>query len=134
MEQANIFQEIFEHVRSNLYFPWFYSELKRHNIAHYIYYLATDNIRLITHDDNVLLVRGSRGLVKVSTSKKPELIKEAARNLISGKSTFHQYRLTLAKAGVYRWITDIVKNIRFYYSFDHDLLYMEDVENNRPLI
>ncbi|EPH8394652.1 DUF1398 family protein, partial [Escherichia coli] len=54
MEQADIFQEIFEHVRSNLYFPWFYSELKRHNIAHYIYYLATDNIRLITHDDNIL--------------------------------------------------------------------------------
>ncbi|WMV64786.1 DUF1398 family protein [Escherichia albertii] len=86
MEQADIFQEIFEHVRSNLYFPWFYSELKRHNIAHYIYYLATDNIRLITHDDNILLVRGSRGLVKVSTSKKPELIKEAARNLIGNDS------------------------------------------------
>ncbi|WP_420319608.1 DUF1398 family protein, partial [Escherichia coli] len=31
-----------------------------HRIAHYIYYLATDNIRIITHDDTVLLLRGTR--------------------------------------------------------------------------
>ena len=43
MAQVAIFKEIFDHVkrfRSEL----FYSELKRHNVSHYIYYLATDNI------------------------------------------------------------------------------------------
>ena len=25
----------------------FYSELKRHNVSHYIYYLATDNIHIV---------------------------------------------------------------------------------------
>ena len=29
----------------NLDCELFYSELKRHNVSHYIYYLATDNIR-----------------------------------------------------------------------------------------
>ena len=27
---------------------WFYSELKRHNVSHYIYYLATDNIHIVS--------------------------------------------------------------------------------------
>nr|WP_250113069.1 DUF1398 family protein [Escherichia coli] len=30
-----------------------------------MYYLATDNIRIITHDDTVLLLRGTRNLLKV---------------------------------------------------------------------
>ena len=33
----------------------FYSELKRHNVSHYIYYLATDNIHIylnVTHRVN----------------------------------------------------------------------------------
>ena len=31
-------------VRKDLDCELFYSELKRHNVSHYIYYLATDNI------------------------------------------------------------------------------------------
>ena len=30
----------------------FYSELKRHNVSHYIYYLATDNIHIVLENDN----------------------------------------------------------------------------------
>ena len=29
----------------------FYSELKRHNVSHYIYYLATDNIHIVLEND-----------------------------------------------------------------------------------
>ena len=38
-----IFKEIFDQVK-DLDCELFYSELKRHNVSHYIYYLATDNI------------------------------------------------------------------------------------------
>ncbi len=65
MDQVVVFQKMFEQVRKEQNFSWFYSELKHHRIAHYIYYLATDNIRIITHDDTVLLLRGTRNLLKV---------------------------------------------------------------------
>ena len=46
MAQVAIFKEIFDQVAEK-YFDreLFYSELKRHNVSHYIYYLATDNIQ-----------------------------------------------------------------------------------------
>lgn len=40
----------------------------------------------------------------------------------------------LANAGVFRWVTDVNDNKRRYYSIDNTLLYIEDVENNKPLI
>ncbi len=128
------FQKMFEQVRKEQNFSWFYSELKHHRIAHYIYYLATDNIRIITHDDTVLLLRGTRNLLKVSTTKNPAKIKEAALLHICGKSTFREYCSTLAGAGVFRWVTDVNHNKRSYYAIDNTLLYIEDVENNKPLI
>lgn len=91
MDQVVVFQKMFEQVRKEQNFSWFYSELKHHRIAHYIYYLATDNIRIITHDDTVLLLRGTRNLLKVSTTKNPAKIKEAALLHICGKSTFREY-------------------------------------------
>ena len=36
------FKEIFDQVRKDLDCELFYSEPKRHNVSHYIYYLATD--------------------------------------------------------------------------------------------
>ena len=35
----------------------FYSELKRHNVSHYIYYLATD-IHIVLENDNNVLIKG----------------------------------------------------------------------------
>ena len=46
MAQVAIFKEIFDQVRKDLDCELFYSELKRHNVSHYIYYLATDNIHI----------------------------------------------------------------------------------------
>ena len=56
MAQVAIFKEIFDHerFRSEL----FYSELKRHNVSHYIYYLATDNIHIVLENDNTVLIKG----------------------------------------------------------------------------
>ena len=39
MDQVVVFQKMFEQVRKEQNFSWFYSELKHHRIAHYIYYL-----------------------------------------------------------------------------------------------
>ena len=50
MAQVAIFKEIFDQVRKDL--DCSYSELKRHNVSHYIYYLATDNIHIVLENDN----------------------------------------------------------------------------------
>ena len=56
MAQVAIFKEIFDQVRKDLDCELFYSnELKRHNVSHYIYYLATDNIHVLKNDNTVLI-------------------------------------------------------------------------------
>ena len=47
MARVAIFKEIFDQVRKDLDCELFYSELKRHSVSHYIYYLATDNIHIV---------------------------------------------------------------------------------------
>ena len=37
--------------------------------------------------------------------------------------TFQQYRENLAKAGVFRWVTNIHEHKRYYYTFDNSLLF-----------
>ena len=51
------FKEIFDQVRKDLDCELFYSELKRHNVSHYIYYLATDNIHIVLENDNTVLIK-----------------------------------------------------------------------------
>ena len=53
-----IFKEIFDQVRKDLDCELFYSEPKRHNVSHYIYYLATDNIYIVLENDNTVLIKG----------------------------------------------------------------------------
>ena len=54
MAQVAIFKEIFDQVRKDLDCG-VYSELKRHNVSHYIYYLTTDNIHIVLNDNTVLI-------------------------------------------------------------------------------
>ena len=57
MAQVAIFKEIFDQVRKIWAVNCFYSELKRHNVSHYIYYLATDNIHIVLENDNTVLIK-----------------------------------------------------------------------------
>lgn len=122
MDQVVVFQKMFEQVRKEQNFSWFYSELKHHRIAHYIYYLATDNIRIITHDDTVLLLRGTRNLLKVSTTKNPAKIKRPhcfifAENLHFGNTVQHWQALAFSGGLLMLIITNAVTTpliIRFY--------------------
>ena len=65
-----IFKEIFDQVWKDLDCELFYSELKRHNVSHYIYYLATDNIHIVLENDNTVLIKGLKKVVNVKFSKK----------------------------------------------------------------
>ena len=67
--QVAIFKEIFDQVRKDLDCELFYSELKRHNVSHYIYYLATDNIHIVL-SDNTVLIKGLKKVVNVRILKK----------------------------------------------------------------
>ena len=116
MAQVAIFKEIFDQVRKDLDCELFYSELKRHNVSHYIYYLATDNIHIVLENDNTVSIKGLKKVVNVKFSRNTHPIEtsydiEIKRNHISaiqGKS---------AKAGVFRWVTNIHEHKRYYYTF-----------------
>ena len=69
MAQVAIFKEIFDQVRKDLDCELFYSELKRHNVPHYIYYLATDNIHIVLENDNTVLIKGLKKVVMLISLK-----------------------------------------------------------------
>ena len=63
MAQVAIFKEIFDKIAEKVWAcRLFYSELKRHNVSHYIYYLATDNIHIVLENDNTVLIKGLKRL------------------------------------------------------------------------
>ena len=58
------------------------------------------------------------------------------RPMIGWKSreiTFQQYRENLAKAGVFRWVTNIHEHKRYYYTFDNSLLFTESIQNTTQI-
>ena len=117
MAQVAIFKEISDQVRKDLDCELFYSELKRHNVSHYIYYLATDNIHIVLENDNTVLIKGLKKVVNVKFSRNTHLIETSYDRLKSREITFQQYRENLAKAGVFRWVTNIHEHKRYYYTF-----------------
>ena len=68
MAQVAILKKYSNQVRKDLDCELFYSELKRHNVSHYIYYLATDNIHIVLENDNTVC-RGLKKVVNVKFSK-----------------------------------------------------------------
>ena len=83
MAQVAIFKEIFDQVRKDLDCELFYSELKRHNVSHYIYYLATDNIHIVLENDNTVLIKGLEKVVNVKFSRNTHLIETSCDRLES---------------------------------------------------
>ena len=39
----------------------------------------------------------------------------------------------LAKAGVFRWVTNIHEHKRYYYTFDNSLLFTESIQNTTQI-
>ena len=128
MAQVAIFKEIFDQVRKDLDCELFYSELKRHNVSHYIYYLATDNIHIVLENDNTVLIKGLKKVVNVKFSRNTHLIETSYDRLKSREITFQQYRKILLKQEFSDGL-QISMNIKYYYTFDNSLLFTETSEH-----
>ena len=57
MAQVAVFKKKYWSCEKDLDHELFYSEPKRHNVSHYIYYLATDNIHIVLENDNTVLMK-----------------------------------------------------------------------------
>ena len=88
MAHVAIFKEIFDQVRKDLDCELFYSELKRHNVSHYIYYLATDNIHIVLENDNTVLIKGLKKVVNVKFSRNTHLIKKTSYDRLKLEEDF----------------------------------------------
>ena len=107
MAQVAIFKEIFDQVRKDLDCELFYSELKRHNVSHYIYYSRPiDIIHNLKKNDNTSVNKRLEKVVNVKFSRNTHLIETSYDRLKSREITFQQYRVNLAKAAVW-WVTNI---------------------------
>ena len=111
MAQVAIFKEIFDQVRKDLDCELFYSELKRHNVSHYIYYLATDNIHVVLENDNTVLIKGLKKVVNVKFSRNTHLI-ETSYDELEIKIAFQQPEILLKQ--VFRWVTNVNRHKRYY--------------------
>lgn len=89
-------------MQKNLNYKLFYSKLKHHNISHYIYYLATNNIHIILKNNNTILIKKLKKIINIKFSKNTHLIKTSYNKLKSKKITFQQYRKNLAKAKIFQ--------------------------------
>ena len=127
MAQVAIFKEIFDQVRKDLDCELFYSELKRHNVSHYIYYLATDNIHIVLKTITTVLIKGLKKVVNVKFSKHASY--ETSYDRLKSRNHFNNTGENLAKAGVFRWVTNIHEHKRYYYTFDNSLLFTESIQN-----
>ena len=75
MAQVAIFKEISDQVRKDLDCELFYSELKRHNVSHYIYIIYwLDNIHIVLENDNTVLIKGLKKVVNVKFSRKTRIL------------------------------------------------------------
>ena len=65
-------------------------------------------------------------------SQNTHLIETSYDRLKSREITFQQYRENLAKAGVFRWVTNIHEH-EYYYTFDNSFIFTENVENTTQI-
>ena len=75
-------------------------------------------------NDNTVLIKGLKKVVNVKFSRNTHLIKRPGK--LKSKSLI--YRENLAKAGVFRWVTNIHEH-KYYYTFDNSLLFTESIQN-----
>ena len=101
-----IFKEMFDQVRKRFRLTNCCSELKRHNVSHYIYYLATDNIHIVLENDNTVLIKGLKKVVNVKFSRNTHLI-ETSYDIRLKSKYISAIQEKITKAGVFRWVTNI---------------------------
>lgn len=58
----------FEQVRSDADFATFASELRRHRVSCYIYFVSTGNMNFVMANDEVITIKSARGLLRVRST------------------------------------------------------------------
>ena len=111
----------------------FYSELKRHNVSHYIYYLATDNIHIVLENDNTVLIKGLKKVVNVKFSRNTHLIETSYDRLKSREITFSNTGKILLKQEFSDGLQISMNIKRYYYTFDNSLLFTESIQNTTQI-
>ena len=70
----------------------------------------------------------------LNSSRNTHLIETSYDRLKSKeKSHFSNTGENLAKAGVFRWVTNIHEHKRYYYTFDNSLLFTESIQNTTQI-
>ena len=119
MAQVAIFKEIFDQVRKDLDCELFYSELKRHNVSHYIYHSPLDNIHIVLENDNTVLIKGLKKVVNVKFSRNTHLIETSYDRLKSREITFQSNTGKILLKQEFSDGLQISMNIKYYYTFDN---------------
>ncbi|HCP3843133.1 TPA: DUF1398 family protein, partial [Escherichia coli] len=91
------------------------------------------NVHIVLKNDNTVLLKGLKNIVSVKFSKDRHLIETTSNKLKSREITFQEYRRNLAKAGVFRWVTNIHEQKRYYYAFDNSLLFTENIQSTSQM-
>ncbi|EAQ5466429.1 DUF1398 domain-containing protein, partial [Salmonella enterica] len=108
-------------------FNAFLIDLEYNNIAYYIYFVATGNVKIITHAGHFISIKSNRKLIKVNSTPNTQLIKLTSAKHFSGEHSYEKYCTDLATAGVFKWIVELNQKTRQYWSKDNQLLYIENV-------
>ncbi len=75
MELQLMLNHFFERVRKDANFNAFLIDLEYNNIAYYIYFVATGNVKIITHAGHFISIKSNRKLIKVNSTPNTQLIK-----------------------------------------------------------
>ncbi|EEM0114604.1 DUF1398 domain-containing protein [Salmonella enterica subsp. enterica serovar Kentucky] len=127
MELQLMLNHFFERVRKDANFNAFLIDLEYNNIAYYIYFVATGNVKIITHAGHFISIKSNRKLIKVNSTPNTQLIKLTSAKHFSGEHSYEKYCTDLATAGVFKWIVELNQKTRQYWSKDNHLLYIENV-------
>ena len=94
--------------------------------SHIIFTILLDNIHIVLENSNLHRVnKRTKKVVNVKFSRNTHLIETSYDRLKSREITFQQYGENLAKAGVFRWVTNIHEHKRYYYTFDNSYIFAE---------
>lgn len=119
--------EELEKVRVDADFSAFITALKGCEISYYIHFVSTGNITFVKNDENFIQLKSNRYLLKVNHTVNIQAVKEATMRHFSRESNYECYCDELAKSGVFRWLVNLSRNERSYYSVMNKCLYTESV-------
>ena len=94
---------------------------------------TTDNIHIVLENDNTVLIKGLKRLQMLNSQETMHLIETSYDRLEIKRNHISAIQGKSAKAGVFRWVTNIHEHKRYYYTFDNSLLFTESIQNTTQI-